>query len=167
MKSPKRKLPFYVPILTGLFLVTIGGLVLATALGLVPTTSTDFHSPRWMVGAVGAGMFFGGMVIWLPKRAPRWIATGLGVLVWMMLLLVLNYTALAPGLTPLPSGVNVGPFTQAPFDTNTSRLMVGTLSIVADLYSVYWVVQKIWKLPSLPQIWKNIMAGRRNDAGGK
>ncbi len=167
MKLHKRKLPFYVPILTGLFLVTIGGLVLATALGLVPTTTQDFHSPRWIVGAVGAGMFFGGLVIWLPKRAPGWLSTGLGVLVWLMLLSVLNFTALAPGQTPLPSGVNVGPFTQAPFDPNTSKLMVGTLSVVADAYSVWWVVQRIWKLPSLYQIWKNLVERRRNDAGGK
>jgi len=161
MKFQKRKLPFYVPILTGLFLVTIGGLVLATALGFIPTTSQDFHSPRWMVGAVGAGLFFGGVLIWLPRRAPRWISTGLGVLVWLMLLSVLNYTALAPGLTPLPSGVNVGPFTQAPFDPATSRLMVGTLAIVADAYSVWWVVKRVWKLPSERQIWKNIMGGEK------
>ena len=156
MKLPKRKLPFYVPILTGLFLVTIGGLVLATVLGLVPTTSQDFHSPRWMVGAVGAGLLFGGVVIWLPKRAPQWLTTGLGVLVWLMLLSVLNYTALAPNLTPLPSTLNVGPFTQAPFDPGTSRLMVGTLAVVADAYSVWWVAQRVWKLPSLGEILKNI-----------
>jgi hypothetical protein len=167
MKLRKRKLPWYVPILTGLFLVTIGGLVLATALGIVPTTSQDFHSPRWMVGAVGAGLFFGGLVIWLPKRAPSWMSIGMGVIVWVMLLSVLNYTALAPGQTPLPSGVNVGPFSQAPFDPNTSKLMVGTLSVVADLYSVWWLAQRIWKLPSLSQIWKNLLLVRRNRSGDK
>ena len=149
------------PILTGLFLVTIGGLVLATVLGLVPTTSQDFHSPPWMVGAVGAGMLFGGIVIWLPKRAPSWVSTGLGVVVWLMLLSVLNYTALAPGLTPLPSSLNVGPFTQAPFDPNTSRLMVGTLAVVADGYSLWWVAKRVWKLPSWREIWKNILGGKK------
>jgi hypothetical protein len=101
------------------------------------------------------------LVIWVPKRAPKWISTTLGVIVWLMLLAVLNYTALAPGQTPLPSGVNVGPFTQAPFDPNTSKLMVGTLSVVADLYSVWWIVQRVWKLPSLSEIWKNILLGRK------
>jgi len=158
MKLRKRKLPWYVPILTGLFLVTIGGLVLATVLGLVPTTSQDFHSPRWMVGAVGAGLLFGGLVIWVPKSAPKWISTAMGVFVWLMLLAVLNYTALAPGQTPLPSGVNVGPFTQAPFDPNTSKLMVGTLAVVADAYSLWWIAQRVWKLPSLTEILKNFMS---------
>jgi hypothetical protein len=161
MKLPKRRLPFYVPILTGLFLVTIGGLVLATALGMIPTGSQDFHSPRWMVGAVGAGMFFGGVVIWLPRRAPQWISTGLGVLVWLMLLSVLNYTALAPDPNPLPVGLTVGPFTQPPFDQPTSKLMVGTLAVVADAYSVWWVVQRVWKLPSLGQVWKNFLSRRK------
>jgi hypothetical protein len=167
MKSSKRKLPFYVPILTGLFLVTIGGLVLATAVGLVPTTSQDFHSPRWMVGAVGAGMFFGGVLIWLPKRAPGWLSTGLGVLVWLMLLSVVNYTALVPSQTPPASGLNVGPFTQRPIDPSTNHLMVGTLAVIADLYSVWWIVQHVWKLPSLTQIWKNLVVRRRNNLGGK
>jgi hypothetical protein len=167
MKLPKRKLPFYVPILTGLFLVTIGGLVLATALGLVPTTSHDFHSPRWMVAAVGAGLFFGGVVIWLPKRAPVWLTTGLGVLVWLMLLSVLNYTALVPGQIPTASGLNVGPFSQKPIDPSTNHLMVGTLAVVADLYSLWWIAQRVWKLPTLTQIWKNMLAKRRNGLGGK
>ena len=167
MKSPKRKLPFYVPILTGLFLVTIGGLVLATALGFVPTTSQDFHSPRWMVAAVGAGLFFGGVLIWLPRRAPGWLSTGLGVLVWLMLLAVVNYTALFPGQTPPANGLNVGPFTQTPIDPNTNHLMVGTLAVVADLYSVWWIVQRVWKLPSLIQIWRDLIERRRNGLGGK
>jgi hypothetical protein len=84
-----------------------------------------------------------------------------------MLLSVLNYTALAPGQTPLPSGVNVGPFTQAPFDANTSKLMVGTLAVVADAYSVWWVIQRVWKLPSLFQIWKGLLERRRNASGSK
>jgi len=159
MKLPKRKLPFYVPILTGLFLVTIGGLVLATVLGLVPTNSHEFTSPRWMIGAVGVGLFVGGLVIWLPKRAPQWLSTGLGIVVWLMLLLVLNYTALAPSQTPVPSGLPVGPFTQSPVDPATGKLMVGTLSVVADAYSVWWVAQRVWKLPSLGQIVKNYMSG--------
>jgi hypothetical protein len=167
MKLHKRKLPFYVPILTGLFLVTIGGLVLATALGIVPTTSQDFHSPRWMVAAVGAGLFFGGLVIWLPKRAPSWISTGLGVLVWLMLLAVLNYTALFPSQIATATGLNVPPFTQTPIDPGTNRLMVGTLAIVADLYSLWWVVQRVWKLPTLTQIWQGLVARRRNGVGGK
>ena len=165
MKIPKRKLPFYVPILTGLFLVTIGGLVLATALGLVPTTTQDFQSPRWMVGAVGAGLFFGGVLIWLPRRAPSWLSTGLGVLVWLMLLAVLNYTALVPSQTPPASGLNVGPFTQAAADPKTNHLMVGTLAVVADLYSVWWIIQRIWKLPTLTQIWKDLAAKRKNKLG--
>ena len=145
MKSPKRKLPFYVPILTGLFLVTIGSLVLVTALGLIPTTSQDFHSPRWMVGAIGAGLLFGGVVIWLPKRAPQWISTGLGMTVWLILLLVLNYTALSPGQSPIPGELAVGPFLQSPVDPTSSRLMVGTLAAVADAYSVWWVIKRFWK----------------------
>ena len=145
MKLQKRKLPFYVPILTGLFLVTIGSLVLATALGVVPTNSQDFHSPRWMVGAVGAGLLFGGLVIWLPKSAPKWISTGLGIGVWIMLLAVLNYTAVASGETPLPGGMTVGPFSQPPPDPTSGKLMVGTLAVVADAYSVWWVVKRVWK----------------------
>jgi hypothetical protein len=145
MKLPKRKLPFYVPLLTGLFLVTIGSLVLATALGLVPTNSQDFHSPRWMVGAVGAGLLFGGLVIWLPKRTPKWISTGLGIGVWLMLLAVLNYTAIASGQAPLPSGMSVGPFSQPAPDPTSGKLMVGTLALVADAYSVWWVVKRVWK----------------------
>jgi predicted secreted protein len=167
MKSPKRKLPFYVPILTGLFLVTIGGLVLVTALGLVPTTSQDFHSPRWMVGAVGAGLFFGGVLIWLPRRAPVWLSTGLGVLVWVMLLAVLNFTALVPSQIPTAGGLNVGPFTQTPIDPKTNRLMVGTLAVVADLYSVWWIIQRVYKLPTLTQIWNDLVAKRRKNLGGK
>ena len=147
MKLPKRKLPFYVPILTGLFLVTIGSLVLATSLGMIPTNSQEYNSPRWMVGAIGAGMLFGGVVIWLPRRAPQWISTGLRMVVWLILLVVLNYTAISTGQSPLPSGLSVGPFTQPAPDQTSGRLIVGSLSVVADAYSVWWVVKRLWKRP--------------------
>ena len=161
MKLPKRKLPFYVPILTGLFLVTIGSLVLSTALGLIPTNSQDFHSPRWMIGAIGAGMLFGGVVIWLPRRAPQWISTGLGVAVWLMLLAVLNFTAAFPGQSPLPSGLTVGPFTQPGPDQTSGRLMVGTLAVVADAYSVWWAMRRVWKRPPGVKNGKEVIKGEK------
>ncbi len=148
MKLPRRKIPVYVPILTGLFLVTIGGLVLATVLGLIPTGSQEFHSPRWIIGAVGVGLLCGGFVVWLPKRTPQWISTILAMIVWLMLLLVLNYTAIAPGQALLPGGLAVGQITQPAPDPTNGKLIVGTLSLVADGYTVWWIIRRVWKWPA-------------------
>jgi len=60
--------PFRIPPYFGIVLITMGGIILGAALGLVPTDGGRFMAPEWIIYGLSICLISGGLSLWLPEK---------------------------------------------------------------------------------------------------
>lgn len=98
--------------LLGLVPLLMAVIILGALAGFVPTGDGKFLAPAWVIASIGAGLMLFALAVWIPGTAPKIVRSGLGLLLFVLVAIVCNWTAFAPGSATPPSSAS-GPYRTA------------------------------------------------------
>jgi len=130
--------------LFGLVPILMGVVILGALAGIVPTEGGRFFAPPWVIIALGAGLILFGLGLWIPQSVPAIVKQGLFLLIFLMVAVVCNWTAFAPGIR-YTSELTIGGWTTSGEDPIGGRIVFGLVALVIDgvlAFGIYEAVRR-------------------------
>jgi hypothetical protein len=134
--------PLWIRILFGVVAALMGLLILGALAGLVPTDGGEFLAPTGILASLGAGLILFAVMLWVPRSAPAALRTGLGLLLFLLVAGVCNWTAFAPGVR-YTSETTIGGWTRSGEDPVGGRIAFGIVALVIDAVLAYGIIEAI------------------------
>jgi hypothetical protein len=125
--------------LFGGVMLLIGGIILGAWFGLVPTDGGQFLAPPLVIISLGFCFVLGGLTLWIPARAPVFLRTTFFFLSLVLLTILFNWTAFAPGVR-YASSTTFGPLTIGGSGNIGGRIAFGLAALVVDALLVFSIV---------------------------
>ncbi len=126
----------------GLVPLLMGLLILGALIGFVPTDGGFFFAPPWVIGALAAGLILFAGMMWTPGASPAWLRSALGLVMLLLVAIVCNWTAFAPGMRYW-SETSIGPITTTGEDPIGGRIVFGLAALVVDAVFAYSLYESI------------------------
>jgi len=130
--------PVWIRIVFGLGAALMGALILGALAGVVPTDGGVFAAPAAVILAIGAGLILFAVMLWVPRSAPAALRTALGLLLFLLVAGVCNWTAFAPGVR-YTSETTFGAWTSSAEDPVGGRIAFGVVALVIDAVLAYGI----------------------------
>ncbi len=128
----------------------VGGLIMALALGWIPSRPENFHSPRWVLGVAGGVFFLGGFAPLISRLGPDSVISRNFLLLFVgAFASIFNWIAFGPGPRRFSGGMSIGPFSSVARASEMSgRIAFGISAVFIDLV----LLSLLWKAmrPSPP-----------------
>ncbi len=137
-----RELPLWARALLGLVPLTMGVLIIGALVGLVPTDDGAFFAPPWVIGALAAGLILFAGMMWMPGGSRAWMRAFLGLAVLLLVAVVCNWTAFAPGVRYW-SETSIGPVGTSGEDPIGGRIVFGLAALVVDAILAFSLFESI------------------------
>jgi hypothetical protein len=109
-------------------------IILGAFYGYIPADG-EFTAPPVIILSICICLLAAGMAILIPPGAPAILRTSLGIITFITLAAVCNWTAFAPGVT-YTSSSSIGPFSFEGEDQVGGRIVFGLVAIVVDIILV-------------------------------
>jgi hypothetical protein len=126
--------PRWIPILFGTVMILMALIILGAFYGYIPADG-EFTAPPVIILSICICLLAAGMAILIPPGAPAILRTSLGIITFITLAAVCNWTAFAPGVT-YTSSSSIGPFSFEGEDQVGGRIVFGLVAIVVDIILV-------------------------------
>lgn len=136
--SPWMRVPF------GLVPLVMGVIILGALAGFVPTGDGKFLAPVWVIASIGTGLVLFAVMVWIPGSSPVIVRSSLGLLLFVLVAIVCNWTAFAPGVH-YTTEFSLGPISQTGEDPVGGRIVTGLVAIAIDMlfaYSIFDAVRR-------------------------
>lgn len=130
--------------LLGLVPLMMAVIILGALAGFVPTGDGKFLAPAWVIASIGAGLMLFAVAVWIPGTAPKIVRSGLGLLLFVLVAIVCNWTAFAPGVR-YTTEFSLGPLSHSGEDPTGGRIVTGLVAIAIDIlfaYSIFDAVRR-------------------------
>ena len=134
--------PVWIRILFGLGSALMGALILGALAGLVPTDGGAFAAPAGVILALGAGLILFAIMLCIPRSTPRALRTLLGVLLFVLVAGVCNWTAFASGVR-YTSQTTIGSWITTGEDPVGGRIVFGLVALAIDAVLAYGIFDAI------------------------
>jgi len=128
--------------LFGLVPILMGVVILGALAGIVPTEGRTFFAPPWVIIALGAGLILFGLGLWIPQSVPAIVKQGVFLVIFLMVAVVCNWTAFAPGIR-YTSEVRIGGWTTSGEDPIGGRIVFGLVALAIDGVLAYGILEAI------------------------
>ena len=114
-----------------------GAGIAALAAGIIPAAESDFHAPRWVIGACGLVFMLAAVMILTPASMVR-TQYFLGAVLLSLFAAIPGWIAFGPSPREFSGSVSIGVVTSAthPGDS-TGRIVFGIAAIVGGLIAAY------------------------------
>lgn len=130
--------PRWVPWLFGLAMIGMGMLICGLVFGVFPASRGAESAPAWVLTSIAAGLILAGILIVVPQETPAFIRSLLGLCTLVLVVIVCNWTAFAPGVH-YTSEVSLGPVSVGGEDQIGGRIAFGLAALVVDTL-LGWVI---------------------------
>ena len=120
-------------------MLLMGSIILGAWFGLVPIDGGKFLAPPLVILSLGFCFVLGGMTLWVPARAPVLLRTTFFFLSLVLLTIVCNWTAFAPGVS-YASSTTFGPLTIVGSGGIGGRIAFGIAALAVDALLVFSIV---------------------------
>jgi hypothetical protein len=134
--------PKWIPALFGLASFVMGALILGAVAGIVPADTGGFIAPRWVITAIGVGMILTSLIFWIPASTPAALKGLLALSVFLLVAVVCNWTAFAPGIR-YSSSASIGPFSFQGEDQLGGRIAFGLAAVIIDALLLWGVIDRV------------------------
>ncbi len=134
--------PVWIRILFGIGSALMGALILGALAGVVPTDGGAFAAPAGVILALGTGLILFAVMLWIPRSTPSAVRTLLGVLLFLLVAGVCNWTAFAPGVR-YTSQTTIGSWTTSGEDPVGGRIVFGLVALAIDAVLAYGIFEAI------------------------
>ncbi len=122
----------------GLVPILMGAVILGAQVGVVPTDGGRFTAPPWVILPLAVGLILFGLAMGLPRSTPAALRSGLFLVIVLMVAVVCNWTAFAPGIR-YTSTLTIGAWSTAGEDPIGGRIVFGLVAIAIDAVLAYGV----------------------------
>ena len=136
--------PLWASALFSLVPLLMGLVILGAWAGIVSTEGGSFHTPAVVMSALGAGWMLFSLMVCIPSTTPTALRSGLPAILLLLVAVVCNWTAFAPGIR-YTSEVTIGGWTSSGEDPLGGRIAFGLLAITIDAglaYGVYLGIRR-------------------------
>ncbi len=123
--------PVWVRIVFSLVPLLMGMVILGAWFGFVPTDGGSFQAPAAVILSLAGGLILFAFLVWLPSEAPKALKLGLPAILVLLVAVVCNWTAFAPGLR-YTSEVTIGPWSSSGEDQVGGRIAFGLAALAVD-----------------------------------
>jgi hypothetical protein len=134
--------PVWIRTVFGVGAALMGLLILGALAGLVPTDGGAFLAPKGILAALGAGLVLFAVMLWVPRSAPAALRTALGLLLFLLVAGVCNWTAFAPGVR-YTSETTIGGWTTSGEDPVGGRIVFGAAALAIDAVLAFGIFEAI------------------------
>jgi hypothetical protein len=132
--------PRWIPILFGTVMILMALIILGAFYGFIPAEG-EFKAPPVIILSICICLLAAGLAILIPPGAPAILRTALGIITFITLAAVCNWTAFAPGIT-YTSSTSIGLFSFEGEDQVGGRIVFGLVAIAVDIILISSLV--IW-----------------------
>jgi hypothetical protein len=130
-----------IPALFALVPFAMAMLIFGAQLGVIPADDGVFFAPPPVITALWLGLLLFSFVVAIPRQAPAWLRTLMGLALMLLVGVVCNWTAFAPGVR-YTSTTSIGPFSSSGEDPIGGRIVFGLAALVVDAILIgslaYW-----------------------------
>lgn len=130
--------PRWIPILFGSVMILMALIIFGALYGFFPAEG-EFTAPKIIILSISICLFATGLAILIPQSAPAILRTALGIVAFVTLAAVCNWTAFAPGVT-YTSSSSIGPFQFEGEDPIEGRIVFGLAAIAVDIFIIAAIV---------------------------
>jgi hypothetical protein len=138
--------PIWARILFSLIPLLMGALILGAWFGLVPTDGGRFHAPAAVIVSLGGGLILFAVAVWIPHTAPKALRIGLPAILLLLVAVVCNWTAFAPGIR-YTSQVTIGPWSSSGEDQVGGRIAFGLVAVAIDVILAIGILASLRNWP--------------------
>ena len=142
--SDQAEPPRFVRALFGGAAFVMGALVLGAAVGLVPADPEGWLAPWPVIYALGAGLWLFAAMLWIPRVTPGWVRSGLALTLLVLMAVVCNWTAFAPGVR-YTSTTEIGGWIETRDDPIGGRIVFGAAALVVNALLLGWLAAPLWR----------------------
>ncbi|MBN1538379.1 MAG: hypothetical protein JW908_16705 [Anaerolineales bacterium] len=142
--TEKKPSPWWAPVFFGFVMIFMGSLITYLLIWVIPESRSAANAPSWVLAAIAGGFFLGGILLITPQKTPAIIRSLLGFTTIILVAIVCNWTAFAPGMH-YTSEVSLGPVSVSGEDQIGGRIMFGLAALAVDAllgWMVYYEVRK-------------------------
>lgn len=134
--------PLWSRILFSLVPLLIGLIIVGAWFGIIPADGRTLRAPAPVILALAGTLILFAFLIWVPSGAPRALKVALPVMLLLLLAVVCNWTAFAPGVR-YASELSVGPWSWAGEDQMSGRVVFGLAAVAVDAVMVAALFQAV------------------------
>jgi hypothetical protein len=134
--------PIWVRLLFSLVPLLMGLVILGAWFGVVPTGGGSFHAPAAVLLSLAAGLILFAAAVWIPSNAPKALRLGLPATLLLLVAVVCNWTAFAPGIR-YTSEITIGAWTTSREDLIGARIAFGLVALAIDAVLVYGILTAV------------------------
>ncbi len=136
--------PRWIPILFGSVMILMALIILGAFYGYIPAEG-EFTAPPAIILSIAICLLAAGLAILIPPGAPAILRTALGIITFISVAAVCNWTAFAPEVT-YTSSTSIGPFSFEGEDQVGGRIIFGFVAIVVDIILISSLILWIRKI---------------------
>jgi hypothetical protein len=134
--------PVWIRVLFGAIPILMGSVILGALAGIVPTAGGRFLAPPWVILPLGAGLILFGLALWIPASTPPLLKSGIFLVLLLLVAVVCNWTAFAPGVV-YTSQTTIGGWTTSGEDPIGGRIAFGLAALAIDGLLAFTIVDLV------------------------